>query len=207
MKFVKEIYTKTLEVKQSKFIAYIMPYSLYDKTLQELKDSNPKARHFVVAFRYLNEYNQIVEYSSDDGEPRGTSGKPSLMVLQGAELIDSAVIIVRYFGGTKLGTGGLVRAYSDSVNLVLESSNTFEYKNIVDKNIYLDYAHIRLIEYECSQYNIDIVEKNFDTKITYKLQASETNMSNFLAKVGRIINLEQHFQDPTLVKRSQEQVE
>lgn len=189
MIFVKELNTKTLEIKQSKFIAYLMPYSLYDKTLQELKDSNPKARHFVVAFRYLNEYNQIVEHSSDDGEPKGTSGKPSLMVLQGAELINSAVIIVRYFGGTKLGTGGLVRAYSDSVNLVLQSANTFEYKNMVDTTITLDYTHIRLVEYECLEYDIDIIEKKFDAKITYKLKASKSNMSDFLAKLGRTIQI------------------
>ena len=187
MIYVKELSTKTLEIKQSKFIAYIMPYSLYDKTLQELKDSNPKARHFVVAFRYLNEYKQIVEHSSDDGEPKGTSGKPSLMVLQGAELINSAVIIVRYFGGTKLGTGGLVRAYSDSVNLVLDSANTFEYKQEIEKNISLDYTNIRIVEYESAQHNIDIVEKVFDAKIIYKLKASESDMSDFLAKVGRLV--------------------
>ena len=62
------------------------------------------------AYRHLNEFEQIVENSSDDGEPKGTSGKPNLAVLAGNELINTAVIIVRYFGGIKLGTGGLVRA-------------------------------------------------------------------------------------------------
>jgi len=189
MIFVKEVSTKILEIKQSKFIAYLTPYSLYEKTLQELKDSNPKARHFVVAFRYLNEYNQIVEHSSDDGEPRGTSGKPSLMVLQGAGLINSAVIIVRYFGGTKLGTGGLVRAYSESVNLVLDSADTYEYKQEIIKNILLDYANVRMIEYECLEHDIDIVEKIFDAKITYKLKASQSQMSDFLAKVDRLVEV------------------
>jgi len=189
MIFVKEVSTKTLEIKQSKFIAYLTPYSLYEKTLQELKDSHPKARHFVVAFRYLNEYNQIVEHSSDDGEPKGTSGKPSLMVLQGAGVINSAVIIVRYFGGTRLGTGGLVRAYSDSVNLVLDSAQTFEYKHEIDKNISLEYANVRMIEYECLEHEITIVEKIFDAKITYKLRASQTQMGDFLTKVERLVQV------------------
>ena len=89
---------------------------------------HPKARHHVYAYRYLNEYEQIVENSSDDGEPKGTSGKPSLHVLAGHELINTAVIIVRYFGGIKLGTGGLVRAYSDAVNSVINNA-----VNIVSK--------------------------------------------------------------------------
>lgn len=189
MKFVKEIYTETLEVKQSKFITYIMPYSQYNKTLQELRDSNPKARHFVVAYRYLNEYNQTVEHSSDDGEPKGTSGKPSLMVLQGIKLINSAVIIVRYFGGTRLGTGGLVRAYSDSVNLVLDSATLFEYKQEVYKNISLEYSNLRKIEYECLGQDIDIIEKVFDTKITYQLKASKSDMDKFLLKVERLVKI------------------
>ena len=189
MIFVKEVSTKTLEIKQSKFIAYLTPYSLYEKTLQELKDSHPKARHFVVAYRYLNEFKQVVEHSSDDGEPKGTSGKPSLMVLQGTGVINSAVIIVRYFGGTKLGTGGLVRAYSDSVNLVLDSAQTFEYKEEIFVDISLDYANIRMVEYECLERDIDIIEKNFDAKIIYKLKASKSDMDDFLLKVDRLIKV------------------
>lgn len=108
MNYIKQHFENTLEVKQSKFIAHLVPFTIYEQTLQHLKQQHPKARHFVTAFRYLNEFEQIVESSSDDGEPKGTSGKPSLMVLQGKEIINTAVIVVRYFGGTKLGTGGLV---------------------------------------------------------------------------------------------------
>jgi len=92
MYFIKEEYEDTLEVKQSKFIAHLTPYAEYAAFLHKLKQQHPKARHFVTASRYLNEYEQIVEHFSDDGEPAGTSGKPSLMVLQGNELINTAVI-------------------------------------------------------------------------------------------------------------------
>jgi uncharacterized YigZ family protein len=187
MQFIKKHTTETLEVKQSKFIAHLIPYDRYQSTLTLLKEEHPKARHFVTAFRYLNEYEQIVEHSSDDGEPKGTSGKPSLMVLQGQELINSAVIIVRYFGGTKLGTGGLVRAYSDAVNLVIEKSELYEYKKELYKSIEIEYSDVRFIDYECDVFKIDIVEKNFDSTIVYKIKADEESMNAFIEKVSRVI--------------------
>jgi len=187
MQFVKEHITNTLEVKQSKFIAHLVPYDKYQTTLTYLKNKHPKARHFVTAYRYLNEYEQIVEHSSDDGEPKGTSGKPSLMVLQGQELINSAVIIVRYFGGTKLGTGGLVRAYSDAVNLVIDLSEISEYKKEIFRTIEIEYSDVRFIEYECNSVDITILEKVFETKIIYKIKGDDKSMSSFLEKVSRVV--------------------
>lgn len=187
MYFIKEHSSYTHEVKQSKFIAHLCPFSDFQSLLEQLKDEHTKARHFVTAFRYLNEHNQIVEHSSDDGEPRGTSGKPSLMVLQGADFINSAVIVVRYFGGTKLGTGGLVRAYSDAVNGVLENAQFFEYKKEKSLQIEIEYSQLRLVEYECELLEIVILEKHFDEKIIYTLKAQEQNMDDFLEKMDRNI--------------------
>jgi len=189
MYFIKEEYENTLEVKQSKFIAHLTPYAEYETLLQKLKQLHPKARHYVTAYRYLNEYEQIVEYSSDDGEPTGTSGKPSLMVLQGQKLINTGVIIVRYFGGTKLGTGGLVRAYSDAVNLVIEQAELYEYKKELIKNIVFDYSDGRFIDYECKEFDITISKKEFNSKVSYKITTSEENLKNFLTKVSRIVTV------------------
>jgi len=189
MNCIKEHFTKTLEVKQSKFIAHLLPYHDYDKTLQELKTLHPKARHFVVAYRYLNEFNQIVEHSSDDGEPKGTSGKPSLMVLQGKDIINTAVIIVRYFGGTKLGTGGLVRAYSDAVNLVLDSADILQYIQKIEKKISFEYSNIRVVEYEASVLEVDIVDKVFGDKVLYSLQASKNSMDKLLDILERGVSV------------------
>ncbi len=187
MKYIESNFQKTLEVKQSKFIAHFVPYKNYTSTLEKLKKEHPKARHFVAAYRYLNEYNQIVEYSTDDGEPKGTSGKPSLMVLQGANIINSAVIVVRYFGGTKLGTGGLVRAYSDAINLVLDSSQLLDYKQEISKKIYFDYTNFRKIEYECKQHKICVVEKIFSDKTVFEIRTDELNMDIFLKKIERLL--------------------
>jgi len=187
MQYIKEHYTDTLEVKQSKFIAHLVPYSDYESTLQLLKEQHPKARHFVTAYRYLNEFSQVVESSSDDGEPKGTSGKPSLMVLQGKELINSAVIIVRYFGGTKLGTGGLVRAYSDAVNLVVERAELLPYKELVQKRVSCDYTDIGKVEYECKCEDIVIKEKIFETKVTFILEAPKSQLNALLKKLDRVV--------------------
>jgi len=98
--------------------------------MQRLKDENPKGRHFVYAYRYINEFDQIVENQTDDGEPKGSSGPPSLAVLRGNDLVNTAVIIVRYFGGVKLWIGGLVRAYGKAANLVIENANLIPYQKI-----------------------------------------------------------------------------
>ncbi len=189
MKYVDQIYINTYEVKQSKFIAYLTPYEKYQETLNRLKNEHPKARHFVVAYRYLNEYNQVVEHSSDDGEPKGTSGKPSLMVMQGSSMINSAVIIVRYFGGTKLGTGGLVRAYSEAVNLVISKAALIEYKDEIELKIYFEYSNIRKVEYECEIYNIKIVHKSFEAGTIYILKGAKDDMAKILTKLDRLVKI------------------
>jgi uncharacterized YigZ family protein len=186
MNFITEQFSQTLEIKQSKFLAYLTPYQNYEPLLHTLKIEHPKARHFVTAFRYLNEFDQIVEHSSDDGEPKGTSGKPSLMVLQGCDLINTAVIIVRYFGGTKLGTGGLVRAYSDAVNLVINNAVFFEYKKEKEITVFVLYTNTRILEYECEICEISIVNKIFGDGVTYTLRASEENMKAFREKTQRL---------------------
>lgn len=191
MKFVNTLSTQTLEVKQSKFIAYLLPYSEYKTTLEKLKLSNLKARHFVVAYRYLNEFNQIIEYSSDDGEPNGTSGKPTLYVLQGNDIINSCIITIRYFGGTKLGTGGLVRAYSDATNLVINSSTLLEYREEKEIKIYFEYSSLRMIEYECEIAGINIISKEFEGGVLFGIKSSQNELTQFLNRVDRLIKIVQ----------------
>jgi len=187
MQYVSDTFTNTLEIKQSKFIAYFLPYFCFKDTLASLKEQHPKARHFVVAYRYLNEFNQIVEHSSDDGEPKGTSGKPTLMVLQGKGIINSAIITIRYFGGTKLGTGGLVRAYSDATNLVIHKSKLLEYKDEVVKTIVFNYSDIGKVEYECSNNEINITNKEFTNDAKFELKATKESFTIFFEKLSRIV--------------------
>ncbi len=189
MYYVDKVITNTLEVKQSKFIAYLLPYSLYKNTLEILKKQHPKARHFIVAYRYLNKYNQIVEHSSDDGEPKGTSGKPTLMVLQGADIINSAIITIRYFGGTKLGTGGLVRAYSDATNLVLNEAELFLYKDEIIKIIIFAYKYISKVEYQCLTYEIEILKKEFTQEVVFEIKSTKENLDKLFEKLSRLLKI------------------
>ncbi len=175
MKFIKADVSHTLEIKQSKFIAHLIPYHRYEETLISLKTKHPKARHFVVAWRYVNGFDQIVEHCSDDGEPKGTSGKPTLAVLAGNELINTAVIIVRYFGGTKLGTGGLVRAYSQACNLVIQEAELFAYVKLESFSFSVAYSDVSLIEHRLTQLEIIPIEKEFDEKgAKFKIQCEKS---------------------------------
>lgn len=91
--------------------------------IASIKDEMPDASHHVYAFR-IGYGNSVTEGVSDDGEPSGTSGPPVLAVLRGTQIGDVIVVVSRYFGGTKLGTGGLVRAYSEAARTVLASLKT-----------------------------------------------------------------------------------
>ena len=173
MQFVKEQFVQTYEIKKSKFIAYLFPYKEFKEVMEVLKKEHQKARHFVYAYRYLNEFDQIVENCSDDGEPKGTSGKPSLAVMGGNDLINSAVIIVRYFGGIKLGTGGLVKAYGNAVNLVIANSLLHKYIKLDQKIIEVEYTNLSKIEYEISKYDITIVNKEFTNNVKLTLEGSK----------------------------------
>ena len=161
MKTVDNIHQATLEVKKSKFISFLAPFDEFDKLLNELKQTHPKANHFVTAFRYLNDKNQIIEGSSDDGEPRGSSGRPTLKVLQGNDLINVGIITIRYFGGILLGVGGLVKAYSDVANLVIKNSDVIDYKEIFEYTFSIDYEKTREIEYLIKKHNIFVVDRKF----------------------------------------------
>ena len=110
------------EEKKSRFLAFLVPYARFVDRLAELREEHPKANHHMTAFRAMRPDGRIEEGAKDDGEPSGTSGMPILRLLIGERLVDVGVIVVRYFGGTKLGTGGLARAYPGAVKAALASA-------------------------------------------------------------------------------------
>ena len=112
MKTIEKEISAAQEIKKSSFIAYLAPIASFEALRAQLRQQHPKARHIVWAYRALNEFEQIVENSS----------APCLNALRGASLSNAAVLVVRDFGGIKLGTGGLVRAYASSANLAIEAA-------------------------------------------------------------------------------------
>lgn len=182
---LKEESSCEYEIKKSKFIAYLVSFELFEKRLKELKEAHPKARHFVTASRSFNEHDQIIESSSDDGEPRGTSGKPTLKVLQGNDLINVAMITVRYFGGIKLGPGGLVRAYSDSANLAVGEAELIEYIKPYKKEIVVGYSDMSRLEYLAGlDDDVTISDKRFEPmRVVVTLCGRESSVTGIASKM------------------------
>lgn len=188
MKTVETLYRAQIEIKGSKFIAHLMPISMFESEMARLRSEHPKAVHWVSASRHLNEYDQIVESSSDDGEPKGTSGKPTLTVLQGHDLINSALITVRYFGGTKLGPGGLVRAYADAANAAFEIARLLDYEKKYVKVFECEYKNVSIVEYELQQHSLTCLEKSFESLgAVFTVEGTTEKLFGFCTALGRLI--------------------
>lgn len=177
---INKAYESITEVNRSKFITYLVPISEYEGLQAKLKAGNPKANHVVYALRYLNEYDQIVENSSDDGEPKGCAGMPSLNVLRGEDLINCAVLIVRYFGGIKLGTGGMARAYAQAVKDVLNEAKLLEYEKQINLTFHTAYNDVDKTLYLFKQLGIVKYEREFGVdKVDWSVSGSEDQVMKF----------------------------
>ena len=163
MFLLKEKISTQIEVKKSKFIATLAPFKDFESLNKALRDEHPKAAHVVWAYRYLNEFGQIVENSSDDGEPKGSSAPALLRALRGAELVDTCALVVRYFGGIKLGIGGLVRAYGASVNEAIKSAKDMGVLEFFEKKeslkVFVPFALISRCEHFAKTQNIEFSQE------------------------------------------------
>lgn len=171
MKTVKENIFNEIIIKNSRFITYI--YRLNSNNIKEylnkIKLLHPKATHYTYAYIYNNE-----SYSSDDNEPSNTAGRPMLNVLEKEKLNNILVITVRYFGGIKLGAGGLVRAYTKSVTETLKQAKFIYLEEGYKIKIVFDYPEEKQITYIIKEENI--IEKTFDNKITYIANISKDKL-------------------------------
>lgn len=143
-----ETHRVTTMVSNSRFIASVARANTVDEAkafLAGIRQEMPDATHHVYAFR-VGYGNSVIEGMSDDGEPSGTAGPPVLAVVRGSDIGDIVMVVTRYFGGTKLGTGGLVRAYGDAARAALESLKTerkIERKTLGIETPYTFYQPIR----------------------------------------------------------------
>lgn len=180
MNSIEKSFKGTYEVKKSKFIAHLVPIAEYEGLQDKLRAEHPKARHVVYALRYLNEFEQIVENSSDDEEPRGAAGVPSLNVLRGEELINVAVLTVRYFGGTKLGIGGMARAYASAVKEVVSVADIIKYEKEHVYEFDTSYSNVQRTEYLLKKLEIEQVEREFlGDKVAWKVTTNEEKLNKF----------------------------
>ena len=180
MQTIETTFEYTTEVNRSKFLTYLVLISEYDGLQEKLKREHPKANHVVYALRYLNEFEQVVENFSDDGEPKGCAGMPVLNVLRGEELINCAVLIVRYFGGIKLGTGGMARAYALAVKNVINEAKFKKYEKEEIYTFNTSYSDIEKILYRLRQLDITVYERDFCIeRVGWKIIGSEEKIGKF----------------------------
>lgn len=184
MKVLKSPCFDSFEIKGSKFLCFFEPLSINENVRtrqEELRAEHFKCVHVVYASRVLNEFGQIVENQSDDGEPKGSSGAPALNVLRGANIVNAVCYVVRYFGGTLLGVGGLVRAYSNAVNLGI--SKAYELDLLIDyvkkESFFLDleYSQVNKISYILDKLEIKY-NKEFGINVRFILELSESEKEN-----------------------------
>lgn len=170
---VREPATSSLKDTGSRFLGLIYPVSAEAEAIHLLNDCRKKyydATHHCYAWRIRNlQTGSIMERSSDDGEPSGTAGRPILAVLEGAGLSNVMLIVVRWFGGTKLGTGGLVRAYTGSAKVTLESSGIIREFIYLRRTIIARFDQISDLMRLFQQFNVKIFETTYSEFVTLDL--------------------------------------
>ena len=181
MQSILETFSASFEEKKSTFLAYLCPIQAFESLHVRLKSEHPKAAHIVWAKRSFNQYRQIVENNSDDGEPKGTSGPPVLNVMRGAELVEVGLLIVRYFGGIKLGTGGLVRAYGNSAKAVIAHAmlQPFVFKETFTCKT--AYPLVPRFEHFTTQKSLHVKHRLFENEsVVWEMELSEAEKEDFL---------------------------
>ena len=171
MKTIINDITTEYEIKNSRFITILLKINdnfNLNNIMNEIKEKYPKATHYCYSYRTL-----YTQKSSDDGEPGGTAGIPMLNVLIKEDIINVLAVTVRYFGGIKLGAGGLVRAYTKSLTTALEN---VEYKYLEEGylvKIEIDYKDQKQLDYLLKDNNI--ISKEFNEKIEYLVEIKDIN--------------------------------
>ena len=170
--------------KKSRFIAAVQPVTTPEEALAfvaEKKKEYWDARHNCYA--YVTGARQEQMRCSDDGEPSGTAGRPMLDVLLGEEITNVIVIVTRYFGGTLLGTGGLVRAYSKAVQEGLANSRIIDKKYGVRMEIQSDYNGIGKIQYLLAEDKVPVLDTEYTDKVTMQVLLPKGQVEQMKAKI------------------------
>lgn len=179
--------------KKSKFIAngyYIESEEDAKKKLEEIRKKYFDAKHNCYAYRVF-EQGQLIEKMSDDGEPSGTAGAPMLNIMKGKNLCNCIIIVTRYFGGILLGTGGLVRAYSEAVNNALENVELYPISDGVSISFEITYSDLKNLQYYCQNNDILIVNQTYEENIKIEANLSKEkleNMQNDISTLNFTIN-------------------
>ena len=167
------------EEKHSRFIAEIKPVSSEEEAIAFIKEQKSKywdARHNVYAYRLLNGECRF----SDDGEPHGTAGKPVLDIMSGHQLSNVCIVVTRYFGGILLGTGGLVRAYSEAARNAIDNATIAEMGLIEELSLNCDYQQYNRLLPFFAQFDINVTDTIFGEEVTVNFTLSSDKYESFV---------------------------
>ena len=180
---IKEDITHTLEIKKSRFITYLHRTESEEDArdfIKFIKKKHPDATHHCTALIIGD-----LCRSNDDHEPAGTAGRPMLNVLFKQEMDQILAVVVRYFGGIKLGTGGLVKAYSDSVKEALDLATLTTVSLWKEYILTFDYTWIGKIDAALHRMDCQIESKDYDQKVVYHVLSSQSLETSFMELTGR----------------------
>ena len=193
MKVIIEPTTAEIVEKKSRFIAnlfYVASLEEAEEKLAQIKKKYYDAKHN--CFAYVLGVNAEIVKSSDDGEPQGTAGHPMLDILKGNDLTNCIAIVTRYFGGTLLGTGGLVRAYSDSLKAAIANAKTSELLNAYKVSFEINYDDYGKVENlvqnlnQLNENNIYSLAKTFENVVKLEYLISVDIFDKFKAEIVNI---------------------
>jgi uncharacterized YigZ family protein len=175
-----------LNISNSRFIASLAPVFSVDQAkafIQRIKVEYPDATHHVPVYIVGHGASETA-HCSDAGEPSGTAGRPALAVLRGSGLGDVAVVISRYFGGTKLGTGGLVRAYSEAVRLVVDAVPRAEKVLTHTVMLAFPYTYLERVRLLVSAHSGEVLDEAFTSDVTLTARMKVEQLPSFQAALG-----------------------
>jgi len=180
---ITRAYTADYEIKKSHFIGAIMPCITEREALQHLRQlasEHQNANHLAFAWRIRQDDGFINERCHDAGEPSGTAGRPILAPLEGRSIINAVVGVIRYFGGVKLGTGGLARAYGTAAKLAIESAELIPWVEHTSFELILEYSQLQLLEYHLEKRKGKITEQEFTDRIRVKIDLPASEKEHIL---------------------------
>lgn len=180
--------------KKSKFIAtlfYVQTEEQAQEIIKSVKKQYFDARHNCFAYRIMAE-NVLTERQSDDGEPSGTAGGPLLNILAKNNLCNVLVIVTRYFGGILLGTGGLVRAYSEAAMKVIQTASIANETCGLEVEIELNYTQLEMFKYYCNKNNINIIDIIYENNIKCYIEVTNEELEKIIDKNQNNCNIENY---------------
>ena len=173
-------------IKRSRFIATVAHAAAEEDAkafISSIKNEFPDATHNCWAYVAGPPGDTARIGMSDDGEPHGTAGKPILTVLLHSEVGEIVAVVTRYFGGTKLGTGGLVRAYSGSVRNALAGLSTIVKRDLITLTAVLDYSKIDAVRQMIESFDSEIIEEKYEADVSFKFRLPENNKADFIRSI------------------------